>query len=379
MGKKSSQMRTKNEVAAVRYAVAGLGYIAQIAVLPAFRHAQENSELVALISGDDAKLSKLSRDYGVACTGDYDDFEQCLEESQADAVYIATPNSLHRDLAVRAAEMGVHILCEKPLASNWRDAKAMLAAARHNGVKLMTAYRLHFEAANLEAIELVRSGKLGDIKYFNSEFSMQVKKDNIRLSGELGGGPLLDLGIYSLNAARYLLREEPVEVTAMAARSQDQRFAEVEETFAAILRFPAGKLATFTTSFGATDSGFYEIVGTQGKLRVEPAFEYAEALKHTLTVAGKSTTKSYSKRDQFAAELIYFSDCVIGNKLVEPSGEEGLADLRVIAALKESAREGHSVRLRPAFRVLRPSREQSIERSFVRPPRLIHAQAPSVE
>src|SRR5688572_23688168 len=116
MGKKVSRQRTKKEVRKVRYAVAGLGYIAQIAVLPAFKHAQENSELVALISSDNEKLKKLADKYRVECTGAYEDFEQCLEEGAVDAVYIATPNTLHKGLAIRAAEMGVHILCEKPLA-----------------------------------------------------------------------------------------------------------------------------------------------------------------------------------------------------------------------------------------------------------------------
>jgi predicted dehydrogenase len=376
MGKKSTSKRTKNDSEPVRYAVAGLGYIAQIAVLPAFQHAKNNSKLVALISGDPAKLKTLSRKYGVELTSGYDDFEECLEQAQADAVYIATPNTLHRELAERAAAMGVHVLCEKPLATTVRDAEAIVAAARRNHIKLMTAYRLHFEAANLKAIEAVRSGKIGELKYFTSEFSMQVKKGNIRLQEKMGGGPLFDLGIYSLNAARYIFGAEPLEVMAMDASSKDPRFTEVEETFSALLRFPGGKLATFTTSFGAADSGFYEIVGSKGKLCVEPAFEYAEALRHTLTVNEKSTSKSYGKRDQFAAELIYFSDCIINNKAVEPSGEEGLADIRVIEALRQSAARGTVVAVDPVSRPRRPRMKQNIKRPPVREPSLIHASGP---
>ncbi len=377
MGKKSSRARTKKEVRAIRYAVAGLGYIAQIAVLPAFKHASENSELVALISSDQAKRKKLAKKYGVECTGDYDDLEQCLEEAQVDAIYIATPNTLHKGLAVRAAEMGVHILCEKPLATTVHDGEAIIAAARKNGVKLMTAYRLHFEAANLEAIETVRSGKLGDIRYFNSEFSMQVQPGNIRLQEDMGGGPLFDLGIYCLNASRYMMGGEPLEVMAMDANSGDKRFSEVEETLSAIMRFAGGKLATFTTSFGATNAGFYELVGTKGKLRVEPAFEYAEGLKHTLTIGDKTKTMNFSKRDQFAAELIYFSHCITNDEQVEPSGEEGLADLRVIEALKESAATGIVVPVEGVRRSLRPRKKQNIRRPPVRPPQLYHATAPS--
>lgn len=375
MGKKASSTRTKNDVAPVRYAVAGLGYIAQVAVLPAFKHAQ-NSELVALISGDPSKLKKLSKKYGVSVSGDYDDLEEILDQAQVDALYIATPNTLHKELALRAAAMGVHVLCEKPLATTVSDGEAIVAACRKSGVKLMTAYRLHFEAANLKAIEMVRDGKIGDIKYFSSEFSMQVKKGNIRLQEELGGGPLFDLGIYCINASRYIMGQEPLEVFGMDASSNDPRFSEVEETFSGSLRYPQGKLASFTCSFGAADAGYYEVVGTKGKLRVEPAFEYAEELCLTLTVDGKSTTKTFAKRDQFAAELIYFSECIAHNRAVEPSGEEGVADLRVIQALRASAVRGTVVDVEPVRRSLRPKMDQNIRRPPVRKPELFHVKQP---
>jgi glucose-fructose oxidoreductase len=376
MGKKVTSRGTKNDRAPIRYAVAGLGYIAQVAVLPAFKHAP-NSKLVALISSDIDKVKKLSKKYKVEHTGDYVNFEECLDQAQVDAVYIATPNVFHRDLAIRAAAMGVHVLCEKPLATTVTDAELIVAAAKRNQVKLMTAYRLHFEAANLNAIKLVKSGKIGDIKYFTSEFSMQVKKGNIRLKEDLGGGPLFDLGIYCINAARYIMGDEPVEVMGMDTCSNDARFTEVEETFSGTLRFSGGRMASFTTSFGASDAGYYEVVGTKGKLRVEPAFEYAEALGHKLTVGGRTTFKIYGKRDQFAAELIYFSDRITRDAAVEPSGEEGLADLRVIEALKESAETGTLVAVEGVERAMHPNMNQNIERPPVREPELIHATSPS--
>lgn len=375
MGKKSSSSRTKNDAAPVRYAVAGLGYIAQVAVLPAFKHAA-NSELVGLISGDPEKLKQLSKQYGVEYTAAYEGFEECLDTAQADAVYIATPNTLHKDLALRAAAMGVHVLCEKPLASTARAAEVIVQSARRNKIKLMTAYRLHFEAANLRAIEAVRQGKIGDIRYFTSEFSMQVKRGNIRLQGQMGGGPLLDLGIYCINAARYIMGAEPLEVVAMDASSSDARFKEVEETFSGIMRFNGGRISTFTCSFGASNAGFYEVVGTKGKLRVDPAFEYSEGLKHTFTIDDKSTTKKFGKRDQFAAELIYFSDRIIDGQPIEPSGEEGLADLRVIDALRESAECGAVIPVEQVNRQLRPRIKQNIKRPPVREPKLIHASSP---
>lgn len=379
MGKKASNGGSKEEKAPVRYAVVGLGYIAQIAVLPAFKHAQGNSELVALISSDPTKLKKLSKQYGVECVGGYDDLEQCLDEAEVDAIYIATPNSLHREFALRAARMGVHILCEKPLATSVKDAEAIIGAARKADVKLMTAYRLHFEAANLEAIEIVRSGKLGQVKLFNSVFTLQVRPGNIRLQRKMGGGSLYDLGVYCINAARYLFEQEPEDVMAYSVNSEDPRFDEVDESWSAILRFPDDQLATFSTSFGTASCGYYEIVGTKGSLRVEPAYEYSESLKHELTIDEKTTSKVFGKRDQFAAELVYFSDCVINDRAVEPSGVEGLADIRIIEKIQQSARTGRRVNLHSLSRSLRPNQLQNIRRPPIRPPRLIHVDAPHVE
>src|ERR1700712_4474554 len=174
-------------------------------------------------------------------------------------VYIALPNDLHLDCALRAAAARKHILCEKPLATNSRDALLMGRVAEEYGIKLMTAYRLHFEPATLSTIELVQSGKLGEARYFSSTFSYQVTdKDNIRLSLDRGGGPVYDIGIYCINAARNLMRDEPVEVSAMLARSADKRFDEVEETASVIMRFPRGRLASFTVSFGSSTASRLE-------------------------------------------------------------------------------------------------------------------------
>ncbi|HEU4430243.1 MAG TPA: Gfo/Idh/MocA family oxidoreductase, partial [Myxococcota bacterium] len=232
--------------APVRYAVAGLGHIAQIAVLPAFGHARRNSELCALISDDPAKLRKLGARYRVDHLAPYAGFEEALRKSNADAVYIALPNTMHREYTERAARVGVHVLCEKPLAPNAADCDAMIRSASENGVKLMTAYRLHFDPANLEAVKLAGSGKLGELRAFSSTFTMQVKPGNTRLDADLGGGPLLDIGIYCINAARMLFAAEPIEVLAARATSDDARFAEVAEMVSAVLRFPGQRLATFT-------------------------------------------------------------------------------------------------------------------------------------
>jgi predicted dehydrogenase len=151
--KKPDEKRT------IRYAVVGLGYITQVAVLPAFAHARRNSVLAALISDDEKKMKTLARKYRVEHTGTYQEYEECLRRAAVDAVYIALPNHMHREYTERAAAVGVHVLCEKPMALSVADCEVMINAARAANVKLMIACRLHFEAANLRAVEIAQSRK----------------------------------------------------------------------------------------------------------------------------------------------------------------------------------------------------------------------------
>src|SRR6185436_11911698 len=296
-------------VKVVRYAVVGLGHIAQVAVLPAFAHARRNSKLVAVVSDDRTKRRELTRRYRLEHAFSYEQFESCLRE--VDAVYIALPNSMHAEYTVRAAKAGVHVLCEKPMAVTVRECQQMIAACRQARVKLMIAYRLHFETVNLSAMDLARRGELGDLKFFTSSFSMTVRRGDIRTKREYGGGTLYDIGVYCINAARNLFRAEPTEVSAVSINSGVKSLAGVDETTSAALRFGDERVAAFVTSFNAADVAAYRIVGTKGHLHADPAYEYAEGLKYTLTRDGKATKKSIGKRDQFAPELVYFSDCIL--------------------------------------------------------------------
>lgn len=363
----------------VRYAVVGLGHIAQVAVLPAFAHAAENSELTAFVSDDPEKLDKLGRKYRVKQRYGYDRYDECLRSGDIDAVYIALPNHLHREYTERAARAGIHVLCEKPMAVTEADCQAMIAAARDGGVKLMIAYRLHFEEANLKAIDLVQSGRLGEPRIFNSVFTMQVREGDIRLgSPDDGGGTLYDIGVYCINAARYLFQSEPTEVFAFSANNGDERFRDMDEMTSAVLRFPEERLASFTCSFGATDVSTYQVVGTKGDLVLNPAYEYAGELTHRITVNGKTRERTFPKRDQFAPELVSFSECVLTGADPEPSGEEGLADIRVVRALYESAHAGKPVRLAPFDKDQRPDLHQELHRPPVQRPGLVNTEPPSL-
>jgi predicted dehydrogenase len=359
----------------VRYAVVGLGHIAQVAVLPAFAHAKRNSRLVALVSDDRIKRQELSRRYRVEATFGYDDYDACLE--QVDAVYIALPNSMHAEYTVRAAKAGVHVLCEKPMAVTAAECRRMVDACRRHRVKLMTAYRLHFEEINLRVVDLVRRGRIGEPKFFDSSFAMTVRRGDIRTKKDMGGGTLYDIGVYCINAARYLFRSEPTEAMAVSVNSGTATLDEIDESTGAVLRFGRERVAIFVTSFNAADVGSYRIVGTKGHIHVDPAYEYAEGLGYTLTVNGKETKKRIGKRDQFAPQLLYFSDCILKDTKPEPSGEEGLQDVRIVEALYRSAKTGKAVKIPPFTRDKRPTGRQRIVRPGIRKPALVKVQSAS--
>ena len=373
-GRFVASVRIRGAMKKIRYAVVGLGHIAQVAVLPAFQHA-ENSELVALITGDADKQKALGKKYGVPAYP-YDDFERALREERADAVYIALPNTQHREYTCSAAAGGVHVLCEKPMATTEEDCRAMIEACAAADVRLMIAYRLHFTDAHRRAVELARSGKLGELRYFNSLFALQVADGNIRVRRATGGDTVFDIGIYCLNAARYFFQDEPVEVIATTASIDERRFSEIEEMTSVVLRFPKERLASFVCSFGSVDMDQLDLVGTEGPLRMEPAYEYAGELKWRIKLGKEETGRTFSGGDQFAAELIYFSDCIREGREPEPSGTEGLADVRIINAIYESARCGKPVKIEPVHKHTRPRKAQEIKRPPVKKPETVGASSP---
>ncbi|MCY1013248.1 Gfo/Idh/MocA family oxidoreductase [Nannocystis pusilla] len=343
------------------------------------RQRRGESELVALVSGDPVKREALPERYAsIEALGDYREFEDVLRRARVDAVFVATPNTHHREFTERAAKLGVHVLCEKPMAPTVADCEAMIGVCREHRVKLMIAYRLHFEAANLQAIEALEGGKIGDPRMFSSLFTQQVRPGDIRTRAELAGGALLDLGVYPINAVRYLFREEPIEVLAAVSSSGDARFDGVDETTSAILRFASGRVAQLTVSLGGSSMGYYRVVGTEGDLYADPIYDYEQGLKFVLTTEGKSREHKFPARDQFAPELVEFSRCVLEDREPEPSGEEGLADIRVVEAILQSARSGRAVQLPPWSRAQRPDAGQEQRKPPVDPPEPIRAPSPTI-
>jgi len=368
--------------APLRYAVVGLGYISQVAMLPAFRNARQNSRLVALVSGSPRKLKALGRRYRVGMLHGYEEYDALLASGEVDAVYIGLPNTLHCDYAVRALGAGVHVLCDKPLATTVADCRRMLAAAQAGKARLMTAYRLHFEAGTLAAQAAIRSGAIGRPRYFSASFSMQVKPGNIRLDGSLGGGPLFDLGIYCINAARHAFAAEPIAATAGSVTKTEARFESVEEMMQVVLRFPGDRLAAFTCSFGASDASIFQVWGTKGSVRLDQAFEMVGEKELSIETmrAGKPATRSrgFGKVDQFAPLLVHLSDTVRRGAQPHPSGEEGMADIRVIEAVRRAAETGRTVRLPPMeFAGVRATRARAMSMPGHGKPDLVGARSPS--
>lgn len=352
---KESKNRNK-----IRYAVAGLGWIAQEAVLPAFRNT-DNSELTALVTDHETKAAKLSEAYGVRSTCSYGGYDQLMASGEIDAVFIALPNSMHADFSVRAARAGIHVLCEKPLASNSLECETMIRTAEEHGVRLMTAYRLHFEPGNLKVVEIVESGQIGEPRIFDSVFSQQVQAGNVRLRKDLAGGPLIDMGVYPINAARYIFRDEPIEVIAFGGNNGESRFSEVHEAASAILRFPGDRLATFTCSFGAAGFDTYAVIGTKGHVRLQPAFDFRFENRLHTNIGGEATDEVISRHDHFGPQLQYFSECILSGRDPEPSGREGLADVRIVDALMESMRTRRPVPLEPFQIDRRPDGQQEFQ------------------
>jgi predicted dehydrogenase len=324
----------------IRYAVVGAGWISQEAFMPGVAQSG-NSTIAAIVTGDLEKGAKLAAFHNVPQVVSYADYDALLAGDTVDAVYIALPNSMHADYAIRAAKAGKHVMVEKPLAVSVAEGEAMIAAAEAAGVFLMTAYRLHHEPGTLAVLDHIQRGTIGTPLIFQSLFSFQSALGNHRLQAAHWGGPLQDIGVYCINAARHIFSEEPIEVTACINQPKDDpRFAEVEATIAATLRFPSGGIAQFVCSFGAGEIDQYRIVGSKGDIELDPAFKFDFAMKMRLRTSGKTEEIAYPQIDHFGAQVAYYSDCITAGTAPEADGAEGLADMRLLLAIEAAARTG---------------------------------------
>jgi predicted dehydrogenase len=325
----------------IGYAVVGIGRISSNQFMPGLKSATK-CHLAGLVSGHREKADKVAAQYGLPPDSiySYENFDSIRDNKKIDAVYIALPNGMHAEYTIRAAKAGKHVLCEKPMATSVEDCRAMINACSDAGVKLMIAYRCQYEPSNLRAIQLIRDGKLGTIQTIESTYGFNISPGEWRLNRKLGGGgPLMDVGIYSLNACRQITGEEPSEVAGFASViDHDGRFAEVEENLAWTMKFPSGVVASCATTYGAQMEGFYAVQGPLGNLELDTAFNYQG--QHLKANFGKTVIDEPNPlRDpsQFTRQADYFADCIQKGTTPKSSGEEGLRDMEVISRIYKSA------------------------------------------
>jgi predicted dehydrogenase len=323
------------------WAIVGLGELALGEIMPAFGQCAR-SRPVALVSGHPDKATNVAEKYGVnpKALYNYQNFDSIKDNADIDIVYIVLPNHMHAEYTIRALKAGKHVLCEKPMAVSSKECREMIDAAKDARRKLMIAYRLHYEPYNQSCIEMARKQAYGKIKVFEAENLQNTYPPNIRLSRETGGGPLGDVGVYCINAARYITGEEPEEVFGYAFQPTDvPRFAEVPESVVWTMKFPSGVLAHCSCGFGAEESRRYRVNCADGWFELDPAFSY-RGLRLNVKKGNQKTTISLPEMSQFALEIDHFSGCVLDDRKPWTPGEEGLADINVLEAINRSIKSG---------------------------------------
>lgn len=320
----------------VGYCVIGLGRIADHFM----RGVKEGSTstITGLVSGHRDRAERIAAQYGVPKSSiySYEDMDKMRENKAIDAVYVALPNSMHAEYTIRSAKAGKHVLCEKPMCTSVSDAEAMIAACKAANVKLMIAYRLHYEPTTLRAIKLIQDGAVGQVQSIVSANGFNESAGEWRLNKALsGGGPLMDVGIYCLNAMRYLTREEPVKFAGFVSTiDKDGRFDTVEENTSWTMQFPSGIQASCTTTYGGSMPGFYRVYGSKGWLQVDEfgyqglrlTARYSQGRGSPATTLDEPNLEKDPK--QFVREADHFTECILKDRTPRTAGEEGLLDMQ---------------------------------------------------
>jgi predicted dehydrogenase len=344
----------------IRYAVVAGGQISQQAFMPGIARTN-NSELAALVTGDPVKANELADQYDIKAWS-YEQYGALLTSGEIDAVYVATPNALHTPFVVAALEANIHVLLEKPMASSVAEAEQILAAQQKTGAKLMIAYRLHHEPGNVELFTRAQQGDFGELRAFTSTFTQNVAEANSRGHNGYWGGPVPDLGTYPLNAVRNLFGEEPITVHAVGTKTPERGF-NFHDTVAVTLRFASERTAQFTVSYATAAAESFTLVGTKATVYASPCFLFGPkiGISYIEKTEEGSQTHEFKPVEQFGNETQYFSDCILHDRHPEADGEEGLLDMRVLAAVEQSLETGETVSLPPMQRRRRVQTDQALD------------------
>ena len=337
------------EAKPIGYALIGLGSISDIFGRACLKLADKNIKVTALVTGHaDTKGKEWAAKYGIPETSvyTYETFDKIRENKAVDAVYVGLPNSMHREFTVRAAKAGKHVLCEKPMAISSAECREMIDACKQNRVKLMIAYRCHYDPTHLETERMIQSGAIGTIQAFEGGFGFNAPARNFwRLDPKLaGGGPIMDVGIYPLNAMRYFSREEPIAFTAVVSTRDhaSHRFDGMEQTMEFTMTFPSGIVASVGTSYGEDMPGFVRIHGDKATIELGPAFDYTGI--HLRSLDDKVHADATSPEEEtfhFQLEAAHLAECIRTGTTPRTPGEEGLKDLLAIEAIYRAA--GHPI------------------------------------
>jgi predicted dehydrogenase len=325
------------------FALCGLGSLATHQIAPALQKTA-NCRLAGIITGTPAKAVRWQAQYGIAAKNiyNYETMHRIADNPDIDVVYVVTPNGVHLDNALVAAKAGKHVYCEKPMEISVARCRQMIDAVKAAGRVLGVGYRLHFEPHHLECVRIARSQEFGPLKMIDAHFGFQIEPGVWRLNRALaGGGPLMDVGIYCLQATRYLTGEEPVSVSATLTHGNDPRFSDVEESITWQTKFPSGTLAHCGSSYNAVPTGYFRALAERGWFGLDPAFNY-DGIRGARS-DGRAI--DFPDVDQFAAEMDDFSDSILNGRPTRVPGEEGLRDVKIMMAIYEAARSGKSIDL----------------------------------
>ena len=328
----------------VGFAICGLGNLSEHQIAPALQKT-EHCRLTGVVTESLDKARAWQMKFGIPAANcyTYDTMERMAHNRDIDAIYIVTPNAQHAEQTLKAAAAGKHVLCEKPMEVSVEKCRQMIDACKAAQVKLAVAYRCQFEPNNLECVRIAHERELGNLRLVEASFCINIgAPGQWRLKHALsGGGALMDVGIYALQASRYLTGEEPTLVSAVETKTDPVKFAEVDETMTWQAKFPSGTLSQCTASYNLPTVTRFRGIAERGWFELDPAFFYD----------GNRGRRSDGKEialpsgDQFAAEMDDFARCILEDRQSKVAGEEGLRDVRIMMAIYESARTGRSVTL----------------------------------
>ncbi|MFO0013811.1 MAG: Gfo/Idh/MocA family protein [Planctomycetota bacterium] len=315
-------------------ALVGLGSLSSNQLAPALQKTQR-TRLAAIVTGTPEKERSWADRYPIDRRHiyNYDSFDKIAGDDSVDIVYIVLPNSMHAEYTIRAARAGKHVLCEKPMANSSEECRQMIAACKSANRLLAIGYRCQFEPRHVRSMEIAREKQMGAIKMIEAGFGFKIGDPNQwRLKKSLaGGGALMDVGIYALQACRYLTGEEPLSVVAQETKTDAKKFAEVDESLTWTMRFPSGVLAYCSTSYNFNGLNRFRAFGENGWFGMDPAYSYNDNRLETSQGAVE-----LPQGDQFAAEMDAFARNIQENRPSRVSGEEGLKDLVAIEAIYRS-------------------------------------------